>query len=81
VYQDDSSDELSDVLDDLLLPSGSDNEELWNMDLDDEEEEEQDENEEDETDEDSEESNEDDGNEEEPLKIENGLEDEEMESD
>ncbi len=31
VYQDDSSDELSDVLDDLLLPA-SDNEDAWDLD-------------------------------------------------
>lgn len=37
VYQDDSSDELSDVLDELLLPA-SDTEEQWNVNGDEEEE-------------------------------------------
>ena len=48
VYQDDSSDELSEVLDDLLLPA-SDTEDIWQQDDQDEE----DESEEDEEDDDS----------------------------
>ncbi len=40
MYQDDSSDEISDVLDELLLPA-SDVEDNWNLDDDDEEEEEE----------------------------------------
>ena len=38
VYKDDSSDELSDVLDELLMPA-SDTEENWNLDDDDDDEE------------------------------------------
>ena len=48
MYQDDSSDELSEVLDDLLLPA-SDTEDIWQQDDQDEE----DESEEDEEDDDS----------------------------
>jgi hypothetical protein len=50
VYQDDSSDELSEVLDDLLLPA-SDTEDIWQQDGDDQDEE--DESEEDEDDDDA----------------------------
>jgi hypothetical protein len=51
VYQDDSSDELSEVLDDLLLPA-SDTEDIWQQDGDDQDEE--DESEEDDDDDDAE---------------------------
>ncbi len=49
MYQDDSSDELSEVLDDLLLPA-SDTEDIWQQDDQDEEDESEEEDEEDDSD-------------------------------
>ncbi len=49
MYQDDSSDELSEVLDDLLLPA-SDTEDIWQQDDHDEEDESEEEDEEDDSD-------------------------------
>jgi hypothetical protein len=51
VYQDDSSDELSEVLDDLLLPA-SDTEDIWQQDDQDEEDESEEDEEEDDSDDD-----------------------------
>ncbi len=51
MYQDDSSDELSEVLDDLLLPA-SDTEDIWQQDDQDEEDESEEDEEEDDSDDD-----------------------------
>ncbi len=91
VYQDDSSDELSDVLDELLLPA-SDNEESWNVGGDDEDDEDEDDSEKEEDEEDDEvedkaeeeDDEEEHGSEQEKMMV-NGVNsedsDEEMESD
>ena len=82
VYQDDSSDELSDVLDELLLPA-SDNEDNWELEGDDDDDDEEEDS--DSVDEDEKEDGGEDTSEEEDQMMVNGVNgdsgDEDMDSD